>query len=110
MMNASFKTPALEVKTGCLEAAMQVIGNKWTALILRDLAAGEKGFCELQKSVGDINPRTLSQRLDDLAAHAIISKDSSAARPTYALTKKGHDLIPVLQSMSAWGEKYYAKP
>lgn len=100
----------LEPKVGCIAAAMAIIGNKWTALILRDLAGGPKRFGELEKSVGSINPRTLSQRLDDLEAHNIITKTSFAEMPPrieYALTPKGVDLIPVLKQMATWGTKYY---
>ena len=101
---------ALEPKLGCIASAMAIIGNKWTALILRDLAAGPKRFSELEKSVGTINPRTLSQRLDDLERHDIISKQSFAEVPPrieYTLTAKGTDLLPVLRQMAAWGDKYY---
>jgi DNA-binding HxlR family transcriptional regulator len=100
----------LEPKVGCIASAMEIIGNKWTALILRDLADGTKRFGELEKSVGSINPRTLSQRLDDLEQHGIISKQTcndSPTRPEYCLTEKGRDLVPVLERMAAWGAKYY---
>lgn len=110
MKNPTLIKP-LEPKTGCIASAMEIIGNKWTALILRDLMAGSKRFCELEKSVGNINPRTLSQRLDDLEAHQIITKRSFAEVPPrieYTLTQKGHDLLPVLRQMAAWGNKYYA--
>src|SRR3954471_18881627 len=103
-------TTILEPKVGCIAAAMQIIGNKWTALILRDLFSGPKRFCELEKSVGNINPRTLSQRLDDLEAHGIITRESFAEVPPrteYCLTKKGRDLQPVLKQMATWGTKYY---
>jgi len=89
---------------------MEIIGNKWTALILRDLAHGPKRFGELEKSVGSISPRTLSQRLDDLEKHAIITKKTYAEVPPrveYSLTQKGTDLVPVLKQMAAWGDKYY---
>jgi DNA-binding HxlR family transcriptional regulator len=89
---------------------MDIIGNKWTALILRDLAGGPLRFGALEKSVGNINPRTLSQRLDDLEQHGIISREAcsdSKNRQQYCLTQKGRDLIPVLQQMAAWGTKYY---
>ena len=108
--NAPMTLPTLlEPKVGCIAGAMEIIGNKWTALILRDLASGPQRFGELEKSVGNINPRTLSQRLDDLEGHGIITKctGDSLARPEYALTQKGEDLVPVLQQMAAWGEKYY---
>lgn len=107
---SQYDTEAIEPKVGCVAAAMDIIGNKWTALILRDLAAGPKRFSELEKSVGSINPRTLSQRLDDLERHAIITKQSYAEVPPrteYTLTAKGADLIPVLRQMAEWGSKYY---
>jgi DNA-binding HxlR family transcriptional regulator len=99
----------LEPRVGCIASAMQIIGNKWTALILRDLAGGPKRFGELEKSVGSINPRTLSQRLDDLERCAIVTRKSYAEVPPrieYALTRKGEDLMPVLRQMAEWGVKY----
>lgn len=99
----------LEPKVGCIAAAMRIIGNKWTALILRDLFEGPKRFCELEKSVGKINPRTLSQRLDGLEDEGIISRESFAEVPPrteYALTEKGRDLQPILEQMASWGNKY----
>jgi DNA-binding HxlR family transcriptional regulator len=101
----------LESKTGCIAGAMQIIGSKWTALILRDLFSGSKRFCELEKSVGNINPRTLSQRLCDLESHGIITKQSFAEVPPrteYSLTEKGQDLLPILKQMAAWGKKHSA--
>jgi len=109
-MNISDTESALEPKVGCIASAMEIIGNKWTALILRDLADSPKRFGELERSVGNINPRTLSQRLDDLEKHAIITKTAYAEMPPrveYTLTKKGIDLVPVLRQMAAWGDKYY---
>lgn len=100
----------LEPKTGCIASAMEIIGNKWTALIIRDLFSGPKRFCELEKSVAGINPRTLSQRLDDLESYCIITKKTYAEAPPrieYTLTEKGEDLLPILQQMAAWGTKHY---
>ena len=112
MKSTTAITP-IESKVGCIASAMQIIGNKWTALILRDLFTGSKRFCELEKTVGNINPRTLSQRLDDLEAHGIITKQSFAEVPPrteYTLTRKGTDLLPVLEQMATWGTKYYDFP
>jgi DNA-binding HxlR family transcriptional regulator len=109
-MKFSPSETAIEPKVGCIASAMQIIGNKWTALILRDLCSGAKRFSELEKLVDGINPRTLSQRLDDLESHNIITKETFNEVPprvTYTLTEKGRDLVPVLQQMAAWGEKYY---
>jgi DNA-binding HxlR family transcriptional regulator len=109
-MKTTTVSKPIEPKVGCIASAMEIIGNKWTALILRDLFSGPKRFCELEKSVGTINPRTLSQRLDDLESHGIISKQSFAEVPPrteYTLTKKGEDLLPILKQMATWGTKYY---
>lgn len=108
-VNSFSRSTSLEPRMGCIAAAMAVIGNKWTALILRDLAEGPQRFCVLEKSVGKINPRTLSKRLDDLEAQGIITKRSFAEVPPrieYTLTEKGRDLIPVLKQMATWGTKY----
>lgn len=104
--------PILEPKIGCIANAMEIVGNKWTALILRDLVSGPKRFGELERSLRGISPRTLSQRLDDLAVHDIITRRSFAEVPPrceYTLTKKGEDLVPILQQMAIWGNKYYKK-
>jgi DNA-binding HxlR family transcriptional regulator len=100
----------LEPYIGCIASAMEIIGNKWTALILRDLSSGSMRFGQLEKSVSGINPRTLSQRLDDLEKHGIITRKTFAEVPPrceYTLTVKGSDLIPVLRQMATWGNKYY---
>jgi DNA-binding HxlR family transcriptional regulator len=100
----------LENKEGCIASAMAIIGAKWTALILRDLHSGPKRFGELEKSLHGISPRTLSQRLDDMEQCNIVTKQSFnevPPRTEYTLTAKGRDLVPVLQQMAAWGDKYY---
>ena len=109
-MNITDEKPVVENRIGCIASAMEIIGNKWTALILRDLTTGPKRFTQLEKSVGTINPRTLSQRLEDLQTHGIITKESFAEVPPrceYTLTKKGKDLGPILEQMATWGDKYY---
>ena len=88
---------------------MEIIGSKWTALILRDLYLGPKGFCALQESVGGVNTRTLSVRLRNLEENGIVkSKHFKQVPPKseYTLTSKGLDLIPIIKKMSEWGAKY----
>jgi DNA-binding HxlR family transcriptional regulator len=109
MKTTTIATP-LETRIGCIASAMDIIGNKWTALILRDLTTGPKRFGELEKSLAGISPRTLSQRMDVLEEHGIITKQSYAEVPPrceYTLTEKGEDLMPILKQMAVWGEKYY---
>lgn len=103
-------TTPIEPQIGCIASALRVIGQKWTALIIRDLYGGPKRFSELEKSVGSINPRTLSQRLEALESHGVITKETFAEVPPrceYTLTAKGRDLLPILQHMAAWGNKYH---
>ncbi|MEI6481018.1 MAG: helix-turn-helix domain-containing protein [Candidatus Saccharibacteria bacterium] len=101
----------IESKDGCLASALSVLGNKWSALILRDLTTGPKRFSVLERSLSGISPRTLSQRLDDLERLGIITKKSFAETPPrveYTITSKGNDFIPALQQLAVWGEKYYS--
>jgi DNA-binding HxlR family transcriptional regulator len=91
---------------------MEILGNKWTALIVRDLAQKPQRFSELERSIVGMSPRTLSQRLDALETHNIITRQCFAEVPPrieYTLTKKGRDLVPVLKQMAKWGTKYYTK-
>ena len=100
---------SIEPKEGCVACAMTIIGNKWTALILRDLAQQPQRFSELERSIHGINPRTLSQRLDCLEQQTIIVRHPEPSHQpcvTYSLTKKGKDLIPILEQMAIWGTKY----
>jgi DNA-binding HxlR family transcriptional regulator len=98
-----------EPKCGCIAAALRVLGDKWSALIVRELTAGAKRFGELESGLPGISPRTLSQRLDLLEECEILTKAVFAQVPPkveYKLTAKGEDLIPILESMIRWGDRY----
>lgn len=101
----------VEPRCGCIEAALSIIGDKWSGRIIRELTVGARRFGALQDALPGISPRTLSQRLDHLEERAILIKKTYAESPPrveYALTPKGEDLIPILRSMIAWGDKYSA--
>ena len=94
---------------GCVKAATQILGDKWTPQILRFFVNEENvRFCQIQDLVEGINPRTLSARLDSLEDHGIITKraTTSESRCEYSLTQKGEELIPILKDMQAWSERY----
>ena len=98
-----------ESKTGCIEKAMTVIGEKWTALILRSLSEAPKRFNALVAEIPRLNPRTLSQRLKKLEQEGVITAGSCPSSPNrqeYSLTAKGEDLLPIIQSMADWGAKH----
>lgn len=92
-----------------IHKTMLIIGKRWTALIIRDLVSGKKRFSELEHSLKGITPKILSQRLHELEAYGIVKREIYPEVPLkveYSLTPKGYDLKKVLDSMSAWGEKW----
>lgn len=96
-------------KIGCVKAATQILGDKWTPQLLRFFAnESEVRFGRIQDFVAGINPRTLSARLAALEAGDIIQKRTKpdSRRCDYILTEKGRALIPVLQAMEAWSATY----
>lgn len=102
------------VKTpiGSIDAATKVLGEKWTPQLLRYFVNEDKvRFCQLQDLTEGINPRTLSARLDGLVRSGIIVKETTgtSSRCEYSLTAKGRDLLPVLQCMESWSDKYSSR-
>lgn len=86
-----------------------LIGDRWTPLIVRDLQHGSRRFGELQRSLGGISPKTLAHRLRRLEEEAIVDRTCFAEMPPrveYQLTDKGHALLPVLDSMRSYGERW----
>ncbi len=97
---------------GCPVArTAQIISNKWTPLIIRDLARGECRFSELERSLAGISPKTLSERLKYLEAERIIARDCFAEVPPrveYSLTEKGRALLPIIETMREYGNRWLA--
>src|SRR3954467_12549628 len=84
-----------------------VVCGKWTMLIIRDLAEGRSRFCELERSLDGISPRTLSLRLRALEEEGILERQTFPEVPPrveYGLTSKGRALIPIVDAMRASGE------
>ena len=92
---------------GCPVArTAQIMGNKWTPLIVRDLADGQRRFSELERSLNGISPKTLSERLKRLEEAHVLERRCFAEVPPrveYSLTAKGHALLPVIESMREFG-------
>jgi DNA-binding HxlR family transcriptional regulator len=92
--------------------AVDVIGQRWTPLIVRDLFAGMTKFEDLRRDLG-IASNILATRLDDLERHRIVERrqyQSTPARHEYVLTEKGRDLYPVIATLLAWGDKWLSGP
>ena len=88
-----------------------VVCGKWTILVIRDLAEGRSRFCELERSLQGISPRTLSLRLRALEEEGIVERTTFAEVPPrveYSLTEKGRALIPIIETMREYGTTWLA--
>jgi DNA-binding HxlR family transcriptional regulator len=86
-----------------------VVCGKWTLLVIRDLAAGCSRFCELERSLEGISPRTLSLRLRALEEEGIVTRNTFPEVPPrveYALTEKGEALVPLIEDMRRYGARW----
>jgi len=87
----------------------EVISGKWTLLIIRDLADSSLRFCELERSLEGISPRTLSLRLRALEDQGIVSRRTYPEVPPrveYELTGKGKALVPLIEDMRSYGRRW----
>lgn len=93
-------------------ACAEIISGKWTLLVIRDLASGPQRFCELERSLAGISPRTLSLRLRALEEQGVVKRHTYPEVPPrveYALTEKGRDLAPLIEDMRAYGRRWLAE-
>jgi DNA-binding HxlR family transcriptional regulator len=87
----------------------EIVCGKWTLLLIRDLAEGRSRFCELERSLEGISPRTLSLRLRALEEEGIVERHTFPEVPPrveYALTEKGLALLPIVEDMRVYGERW----
>jgi len=87
-----------------VETTLNLIGDKWKVLILRDLLPGTKRFGELKRSVGGVSRRVLTARLREMEACGLLTRAQVPSRVEYTLTELGYGLSPVLDAMRCWGE------
>jgi len=91
------------------ERAIDILGKRWTCLILRRLLAGPRRFSALSAEIPDLSDRMLSARLRELEADGIVERHVSPGTPLkveYALTGKGHALAPVVQAIQSWADRW----
>ncbi len=88
--------------------AAEVFCERWTALIIRELAAGGARFSDIQRGVPLASPSLLSGRLRQLVSEGIIErqKDGDTGRQTYALTAAGAEFVPVVMALGVWGQRW----
>jgi DNA-binding HxlR family transcriptional regulator len=90
-------------------ACAEIVGAKWTVLIVHDLSEGARRFTELEHSCQGISPRTLAERLRWLEAEGIVLRRSYAESPPrveYELTEKGRALLPIIAEMRTFGHDW----
>ena len=86
-----------------------IIGAKWTAVIVHDLSEGPRRFSELERSCPGISPRTLAERLRALEQDGVVERTSYVERPPrveYELTAKGEAMLPIIRAMREFGHTW----
>ncbi len=92
-----------------VELTIDLLGNKWKVLIIRDLMDGTKRFGELKKSMEGITQKVLTANLRDMEENCLLTRKVYAEVPPrveYTLTDTGYSLRTVLDSMAEWGDSY----
>ena len=87
----------------------ELVSGKWTLLVIRDLADSSRRFCELERSLQGISPRTLSLRLRALEDCGIVVRHTYPEVPPrveYVLTEKGRALVPLIEEMRSYGRRW----
>ena len=101
--------PVHETTSCAVAACAEVIGAKWTALLVHDLSEGPRRFSELERSCAGISPRTLAERLRALEQEEILVRRSYPEHPPrveYELTEKGRALLPIITAMRGFGRQW----
>jgi DNA-binding HxlR family transcriptional regulator len=101
--------PVHETASCSVAACAEIVGAKWTALIVHDLSEGPRRFSELRLACPGISPRTLSERLRALEYEGMIVRRSYAEAPPrveYELTEKGRALLPIIDAMRRFGHEW----
>ncbi|MEK7603465.1 MAG: helix-turn-helix domain-containing protein [Patescibacteria group bacterium] len=111
MSFATKKAPCtgIENRPGCMQAALEILGDKWSPLLIGQLVKNGKTFGELELALAGISPRTLSARIDKLESEKVVSKHLYCPHPPrfrYTLTPKGMELQAILVKMAVWGDRY----
>jgi DNA-binding HxlR family transcriptional regulator len=101
--------PVHDHTTCSVAACADIIGAKWTAILVHDLSEGPRRFSELERACCGISPRTLSERLRALEEEEIVMRRSypeSPPRVEYELTDKGMALLPIIDAMREFGHTW----
>ena len=93
----------------CMMArALEVVGERWSLLIVRDLTLGPQRFTDLARGLAEITPATLTNRLRQLEASGVVTREQTGRgrEVWYGLTEAGSDLGPVVDALTLWGTEH----
>ncbi len=97
-------------RSGCpIATTLDLVGDRWTLVIVRDMVTGKTRFGEFMDSPEGITTNILADRLKRMTAAGLVLKEAYQANPVrfeYHLTDRGFDLLPVLQAMCNWGNRH----
>jgi DNA-binding HxlR family transcriptional regulator len=94
------------IEGDAVERSLEIVGLKWTLLIVRDLLDGPRRFTEIERSLRHANPKMITKRLRELGQAGLVSRTAYAEVPPrveYALTERGRALRPVVEALRRWG-------
>jgi len=89
--------------------ASEIVAERWTPLILRELVAGTRRFSDIQRGVPLCSPSLLSTRLKELEAVGVVARHTTGRSPEYALTAAGEELRPIIELLGRWGHRHAQK-
>ncbi len=91
------------------EDAFELLGKRWTGLIIRTLLNGQKRFSDISSAIPNMSARMLTERFKELESHGIVTRTvypETPVRIEYELTEKGKDLSTVMDEIQKWAEKW----
>jgi DNA-binding HxlR family transcriptional regulator len=102
------------IDTCTIGRAMEILGEKWTVVVLREVFNGVRRFDDMRRHTG-IPRQVLTNRLGSLVTHGLLRREpyqepGARLRHEYKLTRQGLDLYPMLIALAAWGDRYLADP
>ncbi|NLM35468.1 MAG: helix-turn-helix transcriptional regulator [Clostridiales bacterium] len=91
------------------ESAFELLGKRWTGLIIRTLLSGQKRFSDIAEAIPNMSARMLTERFKELESEGIVVRKVYPEIPVrieYELTEKGRELEPVMNEIQKWAEKW----
>lgn len=86
--------------------AMELLDERWTMLVIRELIAGSHRFNDLRRGLPRMSPTLLSRRLQQLAAAGLVERRESGTEVDYVLTRAGEELQPIVMALGEWGTRW----